>query len=428
VILRDNLAPADAGRASALIEGWGAGLPAFTPAEVERRTGVAAARLERLAREFAAHRPAVAVIGGEALAHANGVDQALAVNALNALVGSIGAPGGVTFTPLPAPLAPPTRSLSDLLGAAATTQLLFLDEANPVFATPAAMKARDALARIPYIVSFGPFLDDTSALADLVLPDHTFLEAWTESQPESGAAEAVATTAGPAMRPLYTTRATPDVLLDLGRRLKQPFDPPLPWQTFEEMLQAPEAPPATSPSTRATTAPAGALRAWSEPRFDGESSEYPFHFLPYASQALYDGSLAHLPWLQELPDPMVTAMWSSWVELNIRTAEGLGIADGDLVEVTSAHGSVRAPAVISPGIGPDAVAMPVGQGHETFTRYASGRGANPVRVLAPVHEADTGALAWAATRVKIARVAGSDGSLILFAGATRERPDNHGRG
>jgi molybdopterin-containing oxidoreductase family iron-sulfur binding subunit len=112
----------------------------------------------------------------------------------------------------------------------------------------------------------------------------------------------------------------------------------------------------------------------------------------------------------------------------VRTAERLGIGDGDLVEVSSVHGSVQAPAVISPGIGPDAVAMPVGQGHETFTRYASGRGANPVRVLAPVHEADTGALAWAATRVKIARVAGSDGSLILFAGATRERPDNHGRG
>ena len=45
--------------------------------------------------------------------------------------------------------------------------------------------------------------------------------------------------------------------------------------------------------------------------------------------------------------------------------------------------------------------MPVGQGHETFTRYASGRGENPVAILAPLTEADTGALAWAATRVKI---------------------------
>jgi anaerobic selenocysteine-containing dehydrogenase len=428
VIMRDELATASAaGRAGAVVEGWAAGLPAFTPAEVERRTGVASARIERLAKEFAAHRPAVAVIGGAGLAHVNGLDQALAVNALNALVGSIDTPGGITFTPLAVPEAPPARGLRDVLAGAASTQLLFLDEANPVFAAPPAWKAGEALARVPYIVSFGPFLDETSTLADLILPDHTFLESWTESVPESGAAEAVATTAGPAMRPLYVTRAMPDVLLDVARRLKRPFDPPLPWQTFEEMLQTP-APAAPAPTSRTVAAPAAVARPWSEPRFDGDAGDYPYHFLPYASQALYDGSLAHLPWLQELPDPMTTAMWCSWVELNVRTAEQLGIRDGDLVEITSAHGSVQAPAVISPGIGPDAVAMPVGQGHETFTRYASGRGANPMRVVAAVDEPETGALAWSATRVKVAKVGEADGRLILFAGATRERPDRHGRG
>ena len=196
---------------------------------------------------------------------------------------------------------------------------------------------------MPFIVSFGSFLDDTSVLADLVLPDHSFLEAWTESQPESGAAVAVATTAGPAMRPLYTTRAMPDVLLDVGRRLKQPLDPPLPWQSFEEMLQAPA--PAARRRTRRgrRAAAAAAARPGPSRASTATPTEYPFHFLPYASQALYDGSLAHLPWLQELPDPMTTAMWSSWVELNVRTAERLGVADGDLVEVASAHGTVRAP-------------------------------------------------------------------------------------
>ena len=64
--------------------------------------------------------------------------------------------------------------------------------------------------------------------------------------------------------------------------------------------------------------------------------------------------------------------------------------------------------------------MPAGQGHRTFTRYASGRGANPFEVLAPKMVAETGALAWAATRVKVSRVSGPDGSLILFAGGARE--------
>ncbi len=66
--------------------------------------------------------------------------------------------------------------------------------------------------------------------------------------------------------------------------------------------------------------------------------------------------------------------------------------------------------------------MPVGQGHETFTRYASKRGVNPIAILAPATEAETGALAWAATRVKIARVGDSDRSLIMFAGEMREHP------
>ena len=77
------------------------------------------------------------------------------------------------------------------------------------------------------------------------------------------------------------------------------------------------------------------------------------------------------------------------------------------------------------GIAPDVIAMPVGQGHDTFTRYASKRGANPIRILAPIAEPETGALAWAATRVKIARAADGDGSLIMFAGEMREHPHEH---
>jgi len=69
--------------------------------------------------------------------------------------------------------------------------------------------------------------------------------------------------------------------------------------------------------------------------------------------------------------------------------------------------------------------MPVGQGHETFTRYASGRGENPISILAPVKEKETGALAWAATRVKIAKAGAADGRLILFAGSLREYAPEH---
>jgi anaerobic selenocysteine-containing dehydrogenase len=94
------------------------------------------------------------------------------------------------------------------------------------------------------------------------------------------------------------------------------------------------------------------------------------------------------------------------------------------VEVASQHGKLQAPAVTTPGIAPDVIAMPMGQGHKNYTRYASKRGANPASILAPMVEAETGTLAWAATRVKITR-AGESG-LILFGGDTR-LPDEGSR-
>src|SRR5436305_13958058 len=109
---------------------------------------------------------------------------------------------------------------------------------------------------------------------------------------------------------------------------------------------------------------AEAARKFVEPQFDGDASEYAFHFLPYPSQALLDGSLAHLPLLQELPDPMSSAVWSSWVEINMQTAEKLGIHQGDLVDVTSKQATIRLPAFPSTATAPDVVAMPAGQGHD----------------------------------------------------------------
>jgi len=400
-----------------------------TPQNASEKTGVPLATIERLKREFAANAPAVAIIGGAPLAHTNGAFHAQAVNTLNRA--ALNKPGGVSFAQQAAPIA--TRSLKEIIDSA--PNVLLIDDVNPVYGSPAAWKVADALKRVPFIVSFGSFIDETSALADLILPDHSFLESWVDAAPESGSPKAAPSKFGPVMRPLYDTRSTPDVLLEVSRGLAQPLAG-LP-SSFEEYLNKETTPavPAgrrggsSDPPARAGASKEAPLR-YVDPVFDGEASQYPYHFMPYASQGLYDGSLAHLPWLQEMPDPMTSGMWCSWVEINEKKARELGIEQGDLVEVTSTQGSVRAPAFLNPGIAPDAVAMPVGQGHTNFTRYASNRGVNPISILAPTTIAETGTLAWSATRVKIARVGGPDtDSLILFGGATRERPDwTHGRG
>ena len=97
---------------------------------------------------------------------------------------------------------------------------------------------REALAKVPFIVSFGSFVDDTSVLADLILPDHSFLESWADARPSRARSWPWRRVAGPAMKPLYQTRATPDVLLDVAKKLAAPIKPELPWTTFDEMLQA----------------------------------------------------------------------------------------------------------------------------------------------------------------------------------------------
>ena len=485
VIMGDKLRPASSGgRAGALIPTWADGLPDYTPDQVEKKTGVPATTVARLARELAAHEPSVAIAGGAALAQTNGVTTALVVNALNALLGSVERPGGIFFTPQPplsapkpspespqcvgsyqsffrltermtaprsgvsgVPSAPTPTPHGETLEERISVQVLLLHEANPAYLAPAPVA--EIFQHVPFIASFGSFIDETSVLADLILPDHSFLESWLDDIPESGARQAVVSLAPPVMRPLHNTRATPDVLLAVGHQLGGSVANTLPWKTFEDMLRETyiglrqqkgsidtqdagefwnkmqerggwwgaevETPPAPGPALHFP------FEKLAEPQFQPEEKEFSFFFVPYPSPMLYDGSLANLPWLQETPDPLSTAMWGSWLEINPKTAAQLGIKQGVLLEVMSQHGKLRAPALIYPGIAPDVVAMPVGQGHENFTRYASRRGANPISILAPVPESETGSLAWAATRVRISRA--GEGQLILFGAELREKPE-----
>lgn len=454
VILKDKLRPPADNEATRLIAGWSQGLTDYSPEQVETRTGVPAQRIERVAREMAAHLPAVAIIGGPPLAHTNGLFSALAVNALNTLLQSAGAPGGMFFTPQP-PFenSGSGAAESDFAGALLTgkldgSEVLLLYNANPVFATPAAWKVRETLSKIPFIVSFGSFVDETSQFADLILPDHSPLESWLDDIPNSGTSRAVVSLAAPVMLPLHETRAMPDTLLGIAHHLGAEVAKALPWENFEQMLEASMAPlrtangspPAADPEkfwakvreqggwwTDKAGQPARpaiprqhVAKQFVPPQFDGDESRFPLQFQPYVSQAFLDGSLAHLPWMQEMPDSLSTVMWGTWVEMNPKTAEKLGIEQGDLVEVRSQHGKLLAPVLVSPAIASDLVAMPMGQGHENFTRYASGRGANPMSILAPIEVAEIGSLAWAATRVEVSKA--GKAKLALFAGGMFERP------
>jgi molybdopterin-containing oxidoreductase family iron-sulfur binding subunit len=113
--------------------------------------------------------------------------------------------------------------------------------------------------------------------------------------------------------------------------------------------------------------------------------------------------------MQELPDPSTSAMWGLPVEIDPKTAETMRISTGDRVKIESPHGSLEAAAYVHPGAIPGVVSMAIGDGHTTYTRYATGRGANPISILNP---ATVAPVLTGATRVKLTRL--GDGHLTQY--------------
>ncbi len=399
--------------------------------EVAGASGVPAEELERMARIFAGVSRAVAMTGGAVTGQRNGTEALTAVQALNSLVNQLGQPGGVylsaqmagdDFTPAPLSTYADVRGLIDDM-AAGRVQVLLVHGVNPVFELPQAQGFAEALANVPFVVSFSPTVDETAAQADLILPDHTSLEGWGYYSPAL-TDRTVISSQQPIMRPLHDTRATVDVLLAMVRELGGQVAQALPWPNEVDFVQE------TIQALNDGSTPDEAFWAewrrrggyWSEteemqspsagdgfegalsvvaPSPEGDAAAYPYHLHPYPSIALFDGRGANKSWLQETPDPMTTVAWQTWIEIHPNTAKTLGVQDDDVVRVISPAGEVEAIVYVYPGISEDVVAMPIGRGHEQYGRFAAGMGSNPIRLLVPEVDEGTGALVWAATRVRI---------------------------
>jgi anaerobic selenocysteine-containing dehydrogenase len=310
---------------------------------------------------------------------------------------------------------------------------------DPVHTIPPATGFQEALAKVPFVVSFSPLMDDTALQADLILPDHAALESWGDAIPLAGTREQVIGLMQPVVTPVFDTRQFAEVLMTVAHEMGGNMKAAFPYESYLDLLKA-EMKKHAGPSggkdfdavwvellrkgglfttkgnaEKSYRWAAGAnLPEPARPRFAGNKTEFPLHLSIYPSTAFYDGRGASLPWLQQLPDPMTTVVWDSWVEINPRTAAELGISFGDLVEVMSPQGSLRVPAVIYPGIRPDMVAIPLGQGHKDRGRYAKGRGANPLLLLAMTTEGPSPQPAWDATRVRVKRI--SDKGELVTAG------------
>src|SRR6185295_1007761 len=106
-----------------------------------------------------------------------------------------------------------------------------------------------------------------------------------------------------------------------------------------------------------------------------------FVFLPYPHANLYDGRGTNKPWLLENADPVTKITWHSWVEVSPATAQQLDVRNGEILQLTSPHGTIEAPVCVYPGIAPGVVAVPLGLGHTAYGSYAQGRGVNALVLL-----------------------------------------------
>jgi anaerobic selenocysteine-containing dehydrogenase len=405
---------------------------------VAEETGLSQQTIAEVAREFAATRPALAMAGEMVAFQSNGPESIRAVHLLNVLAGNLNKTGGV----YPDNAAPegPVNSFDELLSLVKKMHegniRMALILGDPVHTIPPSTGFQDALSKVPFIVSFSSLMADTALMADLILPDHAALESWGDVIPLAGTRDSVIGLMQPVVVPVFDTRQFPEVLMaaanGLGGNMKTAF----PFESYLDMLKAEmKKQVGAGKDFEATWVELlrkggifktnrgeGKSYHWStgadipepvKPRFNGNDKEFPLHLSVFSSTAFYDGRGAPLPWLQQLPDPMTTVVWDSWVEINPKTAEELGINFGDLVEVASPQGSLRVPAVIYPGIRPDTVAMPLGQGHRDTGRYAKGRGANPLQLLAMVSEGTKSLPAWNATQVRIKRIS-EKGDLVVM--------------
>ena len=422
--------------------------------------------LKHLARDFANTRPAVAIGGGSAGAGSNGLFNLEAIYVLNYLVGSVGVEGGVRLNPDSpwddVPTAGRVGSLDDWERIteqirSGETKLLMLHGADPVHGLPQSLRLRDAITQAEdlYVVSFSPFIDDTSGLADLVLPDRVYLEDWGDDISEPGPGYQSIGLQQPVVNPLaeLDPLSFPDVLLAMAQELGR--ESQLPWDNYKSMLregsdalfalnrgsiEAASADEfwnrllqrggwwdenATGPIN--VSAPNGLLRKIANkasiPSFNGAADGPDTYYLvPFSHNSLLDGYNGHLPWLQGAPDPLSTVTWQTWVEISDSTADRMDIKEGDIIRIESSSESIRAVAYPTPAVPPDVVSVPLGQGRRHGSDYATDRpgseSSNVLDILEANQVKDTGSLAWAGTRVKLSKT-GESVSISKLEGNVR---------
>jgi Fe-S-cluster-containing dehydrogenase component len=391
---------------------------------VSQATGVSTPVLDAFGREFAAATPTMVIAGGGG---ADGLEVALAANALNQSRGNVGVTikpteGYLGFDRMAAPAE--VRALAERMNSGVVS-LLMVRGANPAFTLPKSVGFAAAMAKVPFRVSFSSYPDETSELADLILPDHHSLEQWGDAEPVRG----TISLQQPTMDPVFDTRATSDVLIaaakkDPGSAARYQMADYRSWLIGRfpggaaglaaALPQGIASGSLGEPTTARAIPPIRAATPI-------EQSSGNMYLVVYPHPFLGDGRGANKPWLQEIPDPVTKICWQTVAEMNPATAEKMGFANGDLVTVQTSAGTLTLPVLRYPGIQRDTVAIGTGRGHTHAGRYAKA-GFNPLEIL-PLAEDRAGGVAFVSTKANVSKATGY-AHIVTTEGSARQ----HGRG
>lgn len=411
----------------------------YTLDKVTEVTGVSSEAVVRIATYLKVRSPSLVLSGASAHSHVNGYQNAMAAMMLNVLLGNVGktieASNSVEFDELRA-RAGNSRALLDFTKAVGEGQydVVFFQGTNPVYTAPNYLGLAEKLTKIPFKVALSMFMDETTMMADLVLPLSSQYEEWATHVAPYQPKEAVISMSQPLMKQIYPeTRAFGDLLLGMlkyhGVEGYAGFD-----DYYAYLRASLNGLPAAMRGGKsdsvfwADTLQQGFIRASTNAAplksVVGDltqvgytpPADYPMHLVPSTHQNMWDGRNANLPWLQEAPDQVSKVFWDSWAELHPKTADKLGLKEGDFIRVESAQGAVEVQVYIFKGIHPDVIAIPMGQGHEAYGRYAKGVGVNVLKMLSPVVDEKSGELASYATQVRITKT-GKHAKLARLGGS-----------
>ncbi|MEW6272688.1 MAG: TAT-variant-translocated molybdopterin oxidoreductase [Thermodesulfobacteriota bacterium] len=338
--------------------------------------GDAASWLAAVARDLQSRRGRSIVIAGDqqppevhALAHA-----------INQALGNVGRT--VVYTdPVVARPELQLPSLRELVAdmRAGNVEVLLMLGGNPVYDAPVDLDFAGALDKVPMRAHLGLFDDETSALCQWHLPESHYLESWSDGRAFDGTASIVQ----PLIAPLYDTRSAHEVLaMCLGQRprgydvVREFWRRERGGADFERfwgrsLNDGVVADTAAAPKSVALRPFAATLPPSPDAEDDGT-----LELLFRPDPTVLDGRFSNNGWLQELPKPLTKITWDNTVQLAPGTAQRLGVANGDVVELDLAGRRVRGPVWITPGQADGSVTVALGYGRTRAGRVGSGNGFN----------------------------------------------------